>query len=52
MLVSDTGFLLPLEDKYFRVNPSTIGFKYGGQITAIGLVTNVIGPDESAENLV
>lgn len=45
MLVSDAGFLLPLEDKYFRVNPSTIGFKYGGQITAIGLVTNVINPN-------
>lgn len=45
MLVSNTGFLFPLEDRYFRVTPSTLGFKYGGQITALGLVTNVIGPD-------
>lgn len=45
MLISYDGFLIPFEDKYFRVNPTTIGFKYGGEITCIGLVTNIIGED-------
>ena len=45
MLISYDGFLVPFEDKYFRVNPTTIGFKYGGEITCIGLVTNIIGED-------
>ena len=45
MLISYDGFLVPFEDKYFRVNPKTIGFKYGGEITCIGLITIIIGED-------
>lgn len=43
MLVSHDGYLIPLEDKYFRDNPQTMGFKHGGYITCFGYITNVIG---------
>jgi len=43
MLVTSNGFLIPLEDKYFRDNPETMAFKHGGYITCVGYVTNVIG---------
>ena len=43
MLVSSDGYLIPLEDKYFRDNPQTMGFKHGGYVTCVGYVTNVIG---------
>ena len=43
MLVSSDGYLVPLEDKYFRDNPQTMGFKHGGYVTCVGYITNVIG---------
>lgn len=43
MLFSDDGYLIPLEDKYFRIDPSCLGFKYGGEITCVGMITNIIG---------
>ena len=45
MLVSSDGYLIPTDDKYFRVNPSTIGFMYGGEIKCVGMITNIIGKD-------
>lgn len=45
MLISNDGFLIPLDDKYFRINPSSLGFKYGGYMTCVGMVTNIIGKD-------
>ncbi len=45
MLISNDGFLIPLSDKYFRVDKSTIGFNYGGEITCVGMITNIIGAD-------
>ena len=45
MLVSNDGFLIPLDDKYFRINPSSLGFKYGGMMTCVGMVTNIIRKD-------
>lgn len=29
--------------KYFRIDPSNLGFKYGGEMTCVGMVTNIIG---------
>lgn len=49
MLSSYDGYLIPLEDKCFRVNPSTIGFTYGGEIHCVGLVTNIIGESTDPE---
>lgn len=49
MLVSSGGYLIPLEDKYFRDNPQTMGFKHGGYVTCVGYITNVIG--ETAASL-
>ena len=43
MLVSNDGYLIPLEDKYFRDNPQTMGFKHGGDVTCVGYITNIIG---------
>ena len=48
MLTSDDGFVIPLEDQYFRVNPKGMSFKYGGKTTCVGLITNTI---DSANNL-
>ena len=45
MLISCDGYLIPLSDKYFRVDSSTIGFSYGGEITCVGMITNIIGED-------
>ena len=45
MLISNDGYLVPLADKYFRVDYSTIGFNYGGEITCTGMITNIIGKD-------
>ena len=46
LLLSPTdGCLVPLEDKYFRIDPKGLGFKYGGEMICIGRVTNVIGED-------
>ena len=43
MLLSHDGYLVPLDDKYFRIDPSSLGFKYGGEMTCVGMVTNIIG---------
>ena len=45
MLISHDGYLVPLDDKYFRISPESLGFKYGGEITCVGMVTNIIGKD-------
>ena len=45
MMLSSDGYLIPLEDRYFRINPENLGFKYGGEITCVGIITNIIGED-------
>lgn len=45
MLISCDGYLIPLDDKYFRVDPKNLGFKYGGEISCVGMITNIIGAD-------
>ena len=45
MLISNDGYLIPLNTKYFRVDSIDLGFKYGGEITCVGMVTNIIGED-------
>ncbi len=45
MLISNDGYLIPLNTKYFRVDPIDLGFKYGGEITYVGMITNIIGED-------
>lgn len=42
LLISDDGYLVPLEEKYFRVDPTNLGFRYGGEITCVGMVTNIV----------
>lgn len=54
MIISNDGYLVPLDEKYFRVNSSSIGFMYDGQISCIGMITNIIGDDieqPSSENI-
>ena len=50
MLISSDGYLIPMDEKYFRVNPSSIGFMYGGEITCVGMITNIIGKDTNIED--
>ena len=45
MLISHDGYLIPMDDYYFRINPNNLGFKYGGKITCVGMITNIIGAD-------
>lgn len=45
MLVSN-GYMIPLENQYFRDNPETMGFKHGGDVTCVGYITNVIKSNE------
>lgn len=42
MALSSRGFLIPLDDKYFRYNPNLLGLKYGGSFHYIGYITNII----------
>ena len=50
MMVSDDGYLIPVEDSYFRVNPNSIGFMYGGEIRCVGMITNIIGEDTNPQD--
>ena len=45
LLLSKDGYIIPVDDKYFRIDSKCMGFKYGGSITCIGMVTNLIGED-------
>ena len=45
MFVSFDGYIIPAEDKHFKIDPSNIGFMYGGEMKCVGLVTNIIGED-------
>lgn len=41
-------FFLATDDKYFRDNPEMLGFKYGGRISFVGYITNIVGQEEKA----
>ena len=45
LLVSNDGYLIPMEEKYFRINPEALGFMYGGDIKCVGMISNIIGED-------
>lgn len=45
MLISYDGFLIPINDKYLRVDQKNIGFMYGGELKCVGMITNIIGKD-------
>lgn len=42
MLISEDGYLIPLDEQYFRVNSSSVGFMYDGPIVCVGMITNII----------
>lgn len=50
MLISSDGYLIPMDDKYFRIDPKNLGFKYGGEITCVGMITNIIGADTDPDD--
>ena len=50
MLVSHDGYMVPMDDHYFRTNVKNMGLKYGGELTCVGLITNIIGEDNSDES--
>lgn len=50
LLLSNDGYLIPVEDKYFRVNPKGLGFVYGGEITVVGMISNSIGKANHPSN--
>lgn len=50
MIVSSDGYLIPTDDKFFRINPSTLGFMYGGKIKCVGMITNVLGIEKKSND--
>lgn len=46
-LYSEDGYLILLNDKYFRLPTPNFSFCYGGEIHCVGIITNVIHLDES-----
>ena len=50
LLISSDGYLIPLDEQYFRIDPTNMGFRYGGEITCVGMVTNIIGADCDPED--
>ena len=44
--VMTSNMLIPLDDANFRDNPDMIAFKYGGEMSIMGYVTNVISNEE------
>lgn len=50
LLLSRDGYIIPVDDKYFRIDSKYMGFKYGGSITCIGMVTNLIGENFDSED--
>lgn len=40
-----TNMLVPLDDEHFRDNPDIVAFKYGGNISIFGYVTNIISEE-------
>lgn len=45
------NLLVPLTDKYLRDDPDIIAFKYGGNISVLGYVTNIIDSKEEKKHL-
>ena len=41
-----SNMLIPLDDESFRDNPNIIAFKYGGEMSIMGYVTNVVSNEE------
>lgn len=44
--VMTSNMLIPLDDESFRDNPNIIAFKYGGEMSIMGYVTNVVSNEE------
>lgn len=44
--VMTSNMLIPLDDENFRDNPNIIAFKYGGKMSIMGYVTNIISNEE------
>ena len=44
------NMLIPLDDESLRDNPDTIAFKYGGNMSILGYVTNIISTDTPAQS--
>lgn len=45
--VMTDNMLIPLDDENFRDDPNIVAFKYGGRISALGYVTNIVIESES-----
>lgn len=41
------NMLMPLDDENFRDNPNIVAFKYGGNVSMFGYVTNIVCADET-----
>lgn len=43
-------FFLATDDKYFRDKPELLGFKYGGKVSFVGYITNIVDNEEKMES--
>lgn len=46
-LVMTSNMLIPLDDENFRDNPDIVAFKYGGNMSVFGYVTNIISAEKT-----
>ncbi len=46
--VMTSNMLIPLDDENFRDNPNIVAFKYGGEMSIMGYVTNVISNEKKS----
>ena len=47
--VMTKNMLIPLDDESLRDNPDTVAFKYGGDMTIVGYVTNIISTEKPSQ---
>lgn len=47
--VMASNMLIPLDDESLRDDPETVAFKYGGNMTIVGYVTNIISAEKPVQ---
>ena len=50
-VIASGDYLIAASEKFFRDNPEIIAFKYGGHLSIVGFITNIIcGDEETPDN--
>ncbi len=49
MMVSYDGYVVPLNERFFRTDAKNVGIMYGGEMVCVGMITNIILTDNVVE---